>query len=241
MILTWNDGELLRRALTSVAGSLGVHPNVIVVDNGSDPPATVHEGVTLVRNPTNRGVAPARNQGAALGSAPLVCFLDSDAVLGPDSLRQLAAAVAGEDKIGIAVPVFGGQRPEESAGIAPSARVKIARVLGLRADYETAPRAPDASVWDVDFGIGACQVVRREAFQAVDGLDETYFYGPEDVDFCLRVKDRGWRVVQVADAAVDHPARRRNRQLLSVRGLRHAMAVTKHLWRHRRPSGLSRR
>lgn len=235
VILTWNDGPLLSRALTSVFACEDVRLNVIVVDNASSPPADVedHPSVSLIRNNANRGVAPARNQGAKLGSAPLVCFLDSDAVLHPESLARLSNAVLSQGRVALAAPVFVGQAPGASGGRAPTLRRKLARMAGLSDRYEEADRAPGATTWDVDFAIGACQLVRRAAFEEVGGLDESYFYGPEDVDFCLRLREAGWRIVQVADAPVEHPPRRRNRRLLTVRGIRHAWAVCRHLWRHR--------
>ncbi len=232
VILTWNDGDLLRSAVASALASEGVDVNVFVVDNGSEPPATVVDDprVTLRRNPTNRGVAPARNQGARLGSAPLICFLDSDARLRPTTLAALAEPLGAPD-VALAAPVFSGQRPEESAGRAPSLVDKALRVSGLRRDYRSV--ATVGPWWDVDFAIGACQLVRRGAFEAAGGFDESYFYGPEDVDLCLRLREDGARVVQVGTAACDHPPRRRNRGLLTRRGIRHGRAVARHLWRHR--------
>lgn len=235
VVLTWNDGPLLVAAVDSALASEGVDVRVAVVDNGSEPPATVPDDtrVTLVRNPVNLGVAPARNQGVGATSAALVCLLDSDARLETGALAALAAALADDPGAGLAVPVFVGQPPEASAGRAPTLRTKLDRVTNRRSTYES-DRPADAAVWDVDFGIGACQLFRREAFDRVGGLDETYFYGPEDVDFCLRLKVDGWRMVQVAGAAVHHPARRRFRGLATRRGAQHAKAVIRHLWRHRR-------
>jgi len=188
--------------------------------------------VMLHRNETNRGVAPARNQGVAAGSHPLVCLLDSDARLHPTSLAALVDVVVADDTVGLAAPVFAGQRPTDSAGAAPTLSRKAARAMGFTSTYREGG-AEAGGVREVDFAIGACQVFRREAFDAVDGLDETYFYGPEDVDFCLRLKEAGWRVVQVSAAVVDHPPRRRNRKLFTKRGLAHAVAVLRHLRRHR--------
>lgn len=233
VILTWNDGVLLGEAVSSALASEGVDVNVLVVDNGSDPPAAVADDprVTLVRNPANRGVAPARNQGAALGSAPVICFLDSDARLLPTTLASLAGALRAEPDVALAAPVFCGQRPEESAGRAPSLTDKVLRVLDLRTSYR--PVATEGPSWDVDFAIGACQVVRRDAFERAGGFDESYFYGPEDVDLCLRLREAGSRVVQVGAAACEHPPRRRNRRLFTKRGIQHGRAVVRHLWRHR--------
>jgi GT2 family glycosyltransferase len=237
VILTWNDGPLLEIALDSALTSKAVDVRVIVVDNASDPPAEVPDDprVRLVANGLNRGVAPARNQGARQGSAPFVCFLDSDARLEPDALARLLAPMLADPTVAMTAPVFIGQAPGASAGKAPTARTKLARLTNRRTDYETAAVGPgaDADEWDVDFAIGACQLFRRSAFDAVGGLDESYFYGPEDVDFCLRIREQGARIVQVRGAAVEHPPRRRNRGLLSKRGLAHAWAVTRHLWRHR--------
>ncbi|MEZ5322862.1 MAG: glycosyltransferase [Microthrixaceae bacterium] len=247
VVLTWNDGEMLDRAVRSALDSVGVDVRVWVVDNGSEPPAridhvtcagepsatrrdaaTVTRGrVHLLRNERNRGVAAARNQGVSRGEAPFVLLLDSDAVLEPGCVGALLDALA-EPGVGLAAPVFVGQRPEQSAGRRPSLRVKAARALNRRDDYDRT-RIGDQSVWPVDFAIGACQLFRREAWDAVGGLDEGYFYGPEDVDFCDRLSRAGWNLVQVLDARCEHPARRRHKNLLTLQGVRHGAAVCRHL------------
>ena len=234
VVLTWNDGPLLDRCLASVRASEGVDVELVVVDNGSTPPAAVPGSLaaTVVRNDENRGVAPGRNQGVAASRADLVCLLDSDAVVGPSALRRMADVLAADDRIALVAPVFEDQAPEASAGRAPSLVRKLGRAVGWRTDYAPGPGGP-APLRRVDFAIGACQLFRRQAFEAVGGLDETYFYGPEDVDFCLRLRLAGWEIVQVGDAPVRHPPRRRNRRLLTRRGIDHGRAVARHLWRHR--------
>ena len=238
VVLTWNDGDILVEAVRSALDSVDVDVSVIVVDNGSDPPAQTADDprVTLIRKEVNLGVAAGRNVGVGAGSAEFVCLLDSDARLEPDCLAALVAPLREDAAIALAVPVFVDQRPEASAGPAPTTLTKLSRGLNLRDTYR--PVAHDGDRWDVDFGIGACQVFRRVAFEAVDGLDESYFYGPEDVDFCLRLRSKGWRIVQVAAAACHHPPRRRFRRVLTRRGLQHAAAIAAHQWRHR---GFARR
>lgn len=233
IVITWNDGRLLDAAVESALGSIGVAPRVTVVDNGSDPPADVPAGVGLIRNDTNRGVAAARNQGIRIGTAPLVCVLDSDARLEPTCLARLAEQVLSDPGVGMAAPVFVGQAPEASAGRAPTLGRKVLRGVGLVDTYEPVAGAARLLVWPVDFAIGACQLFRRSSFEDVGGLDETYFYGPEDVDFCLRIRHAGHGIVQVGDASCHHPPRRRNRRIVSRRGVRHAWAIGRHTWRHR--------
>lgn len=234
MILTWNDGDLLAKAIDSALASEGVDPSVIVVDNGSDPPATTPAAVRLLRNEANAGVAAGRNQGIAAGTSPLVCLLDSDAELTPTALRTLVdeLTTTGADLV---VPVFDGQAPEASAGMAPTLGRKVLRMAGRTAHYRpTFGVEADDRSWPVEFGIGACQVFQRDRWEAVDGIDESFFYGPEDVDFCLRLIDAGGEVRQVAGAPVVHPPRRRHRKPVTAAGLRHAGAIGRYLLRHRK-------
>ncbi len=235
VILTWNDGELLRHSVESVHSSTDVDARVIVVDNGSDPPAAPphRDGDVLMSNSTNRGVAAGRNQGALRGSAPFVCLLDSDAELRPASLRRMLDVLASDDDIALVAPVFEGQAPTSSGGRAPTLSVKLRRLLGRTDEYQAVDPSDGNDPFDVDFAIGACQVFRRQAYEAVGGLDERYFYGPEDVDFCLRLREAGWRILQVPAAPCLHPPRRRHRNVFSVAGVRHALAVGRFLWRHR--------
>lgn len=231
VILTWNDGDLLAQAVASALGSEDVDVAVIVVDNGSQPPAEVPAGVRLLRSEENLGVSRGRNRGVRAGTSPYVCLLDSDAFLHPAALAALIRVV-GQDDVGLAGPVFSEQAPEDSGGAAPTLGRKLSRVLGRTSSYASV-RPEGSTTWDVDFVIGACQVFRREAYLAVGGIDERWFYGPEDADFCLRLRNAGWRVLQTSDARCDHPPRRRNRHLLTRRGLAHGKAVVEFLWRHR--------
>lgn len=233
VILTWNDGDLLRQAVDSAFSAEGVSVNVIVVDNGSDPPAECGPGIRLLRNEVNIGVARGRNQGVAAGSAELVCLLDSDARLEPATLSALVRPILDGSGVGLTAPVFTGLRPAESGGRAPGLARKLLRIAGLTNRYAPTGRSYGGAGNDVDFVIGACQVFPRRLWEDVGGIDETYFYGPEDVDFCLRIRRAGLRVVQVTNARCHHPPRRRNRQLLSRRGMRHARAVAYYLARRR--------
>lgn len=233
VVLTWNDGDLLQAAVDSALASEGVDVSVTVVDNGSDLPPDLKGGprVTLVPSLRNLGVAAGRNLGASIGTADQICFLDSDARLHPDTLLRMTGVLSSDPSVALVAPVFDGQVPEASGGRAPGLVDKIMRVTNRRDTYRSVPHTGEA--WDVDFAIGACLLVRRHEFVAVHGFDEHYFYGPEDVDLCLRLKETGHRVVQVGSAACEHPARRRNRRLVTLRGIRHAGAVARHLWHHR--------
>jgi GT2 family glycosyltransferase len=235
VILTWNDADIAEAAVASAFAQRGVDVRVVVVDNGSDPPAAFADPrVHLVRHEENLGVGGGRNLGVTAGDAPFVCLLDSDARLLPEALDRLLEPLRLDPTVGLSAPVYSGQRPEASAGVAPTFTDKVRRATNRTDCYRTTPGQGAGRWWDVDFAIGACQVFRRAAFDAVGGIDASAAFGPEDVDFCLRLRAAGWRSVQVADAGCDHPARRAFRGLATRRGLRHTAAVLRHLWRHRR-------
>ena len=236
VILAWNDEPaVLDGAVSSALGQVGPEVAVTVVDNGSQPPAALAERrARVVRSATNLGVGGGRNLGIRTGHAPYVCVLDSDARLRPGALARLVAPLAADETIGLAAPVFTGQPPEASAGRAPTLRRKLARALNRTDRYQRTPGQGRGDAWEVEFAIGACQLFRRDAFDAVGGIDDSARFGPEDVDFCLRLRRAGWRVVQVDGLTCDHPPRRAFRALWSRRGVAHAAAFGRHWWRHRR-------
>lgn len=224
VILTWNDAALADAAIAAAARSEGVTVHLHVVDNGSTAPYCPQTQMALLRRPVNEGVAAGRNIGARSGSAPLICFVDSDALLTPGALRSLADALS-DPEVAMAVPVFEGQPPEASAGARPTILRKILRGLGLTSRYHCTGRG--GPIKPVDFAIGACQLVRRSTFESLGGLDARYFFGPEDIDFCDRIRKAGWKIVQVESAGVLHDARRSHRNIFTIRGLRHALALAR--------------
>src|SRR5262249_388039 len=87
-------------------------------------------------------------------------------------------------------------------------------------------------VREVDYVIGACQVIRRTALAEVGLLDERIFYGPEDIDLCLRMRQAGWRVVYNPEAVVVHRERRVARSFLSRLGWKHFWGVLYYFGKH---------
>ena len=227
IVLTWNDQADMCRAATSALDSSRVDAHVRVIDNGSEPPAEVPEGCELVRSERNLGVGGGRNLGASASNSDLLCFLDSDAILEPDCLSRLAEAMS--EGVAVTAPVFVGQDPAVSAGTRPTVRRKLWRAVGATDRYRRRVASPDPDgCWDVDFVIGACLMVRTDVFRELGGFDDRDLFGPEDLEFCDRVRGAGWRVRQVAAARCHHEARRGHRRILSRRGLRHGLAVMRY-------------
>jgi glycosyltransferase involved in cell wall biosynthesis/GT2 family glycosyltransferase len=239
VVLTWNSARHIGAALDALGREIARVPaEVLVIDNGSTDDSVAIAAARLpqariVRNPTNRGVARARNQGARLARGRYVLFLDSDTEMRPGSLDAMvrfldthpAAAVVGPRLV---YPDGAFQYSARRFPTVPGWRRALARAVSeemLDADWSVVQR--------VDYVIGACQLVRRDVFEAVGGLDDRMFYGPEDVDLCLRVWRAGGEVYYLPDAVVVHREQRITHRRLSALTLRHGAALAYYFWKHR--------
>ncbi|RKQ92891.1 GT2 family glycosyltransferase [Solirubrobacter pauli] len=178
------------RALAAVAEHTRAVHEVIVVDNASTDgtPQRLRElPVRLIENAENRGFGPASNEGAEAARAPVLVFLNTDALVEAGWDQPLLDAVA-TPGVAAAVPLV----------LELDGRIQCAGALlgrdgtviehGNGADpRDPAYRFPRA----VDFGPGACLAVRAEAFRAAGGFDAAYapaYY--EDADLCLALAGR---------------------------------------------------
>lgn len=111
IIPTYDRPALLRRSLASALAQTGAEIEVVVVDDGSDPPALVDasDAVVLVRT-GNHGASAARNNGLARARGTHVMFLDSDDWLEPDAVSNLLGTIRAR---GVAV-AFGRWRNVEA-------------------------------------------------------------------------------------------------------------------------------
>lgn len=234
--------DLLMPCLASLTAEAPLDWEVIVVVNGDDD-GTVgavrarFPQVRLIVNARNRGVGPARNQGMAVARAPFVILLDADTTVTPGSLTGLVDALRRTPEAAVIGPRLvspSGER-QGTARDFPTLLTKLRRRLPAR----FAQGLPGDAVPDGDrpvvvgYVIGACQAIRRTALDQVGPLDEAIFYGPEDVDLCLRMWKAGWNVVwDPRFTIVHHEQRLTRRRLLSMLTVRHAIALAYFFLKH---------
>lgn len=249
ILLTWNSKGHIVPCLDSLAAAARGEPfEIIAIDNGSTDgtPEIIERrapAARLIRNRENRGVAAARNQGLVLTRTPYAVILDVDTVVQPGALPRLLDFMEAEPDVGVCGPRLllpdGAIQP--SCQLFPTLADKVARQLPGRIGRRWL-REVELADWDhegvrdVDYVVGACQAIRMRALYSVGWLDERIFYGPEDVDLCLRMHLRGWRVVYLGDAVVRHECQRVTRQRINVltlhhvRGLAHLYRTHDYLW-----------
>jgi hypothetical protein len=176
VIPTRNRPRLLAtRALPTALAQEGVAIEVIVVDDGSEPPVEVpgDPRARLIRHSIPRGVAAARNAGIGAAEGEWVAFLDDDDLWSPLKLREQLAALAGGGDFcySAAVLLDGGLRPMRIA-TAPSP----SRLLGELARRNVLP-AGSSNV-----------VARRALLRELGGFDESFGH-LDDWDCWLRLAD----------------------------------------------------
>ena len=196
--------------------SLGAEPPaaVIVVDNGSREPvgdllAARAPHVTVLRLAENRGYAGGANAGMARAleaGARVVLLLNNDARVAPGAEAAAMRALAADGRIAVVGAKVVTREDPGRLWLAWGEVTWGPSLVALRgADVADAP------AWnvprDVDWVAGCAMWFRAEALRALGLLDEAFFAYHEEVDWCTRARDAGWRVVYRPDAVVTHTGR----------------------------------
>jgi len=222
VVPTHSARELLSRLLDGLQDTTDYAPmDVLVVDNASTDDtlqwlreSTFAFPLTVLEMDRNLSFAAACNRGAAAAEGELLLFLNNDVELLEDgwlkrlvtSLDDAGAAIAGAVLVDPALASDagrGGAVHHRSLLFGPTrqdAGVLEARPRGLGTDLASAlgPDRPAAAV------TAACALVRRRAFESVQGFCELFVYGKEDVDLCLKLLLAGHEVVAGGSTVVLH-------------------------------------
>ena len=217
VIVNFNTGHWLARCLASIEASRGdIATDVVVIDNASgDGSADAAEAadVRLIRNPTNRYLSPAWNQGAAATDAPFLLFLNPDTEWFAGTLADLVAVARATPRAGIVGPML--RNPDGT--VYPSGRrfPSLANAVGhafvspITRDNRFTRRY-EMEGWDrtteraVDWVSGACMLFPRIAFDEMHGFDEGFPLYAEELDIATRLRDAGWSVVFTPAVEVIH-------------------------------------
>lgn len=222
VIVNWNAGELLRRAVESLreAGET-VTVEVIVVDNAStdssceflaDGPGACR----VLHNGENLGFARASNQGIRLSRGRYVLLLNPDARPRPGAVEAMVAFMDAHPGAGASGPML--LNPDGSLQPSGGPLPTLARLLAIHPLIGRLSPNPATPPWARDFRqpeevdeiSGACLMVRRTAIEEVGLLDEQFFLYFEDLDWCLRLRRAGWKIYYVPGAQVRHVWRSRS-------------------------------
>ena len=212
VVLTWNGRALTMECLESLASLEYENVDVIVVDNAStDGTADAvrdayGDRVTIVENSRNLGFSLGNNvriRHALENGADFVLLLNNDTVVDPALVDRLVEGITVSKDIGIVGPkIYYASPPDRIwfAGGEVSLSRGVSRHIGIR---ERDTGQYDA-VRDVDYVTGCALMAGRRVFDTIGYLDPAFTAYYEDVDFCMRARREGFRVVYVPKGKVWH-------------------------------------
>ncbi len=221
IIVNYNVREFLNNALISLFKSLeGYSSEVFVVDNASDDGSVEliqknFSQVNLITNSTNIGFAKANNQALTQSKGKYLLLLNPDTIVQEDTIEKLIAFFESHNDAGMAGCKI--LNPDGSFQLPcrrsfPTPWTAFTKTFGLSAlfpksklfaRYNLTYLNPDET-YEVDAVSGSFMMLKRELYEKIGGLDETFFMYGEDLDWCYRVQQSGWKVYYVPTTSIIH-------------------------------------
>jgi N-acetylglucosaminyl-diphospho-decaprenol L-rhamnosyltransferase len=245
VIVNWNVRDLLRRCLHSIMSNFQIE--IIVVDNASsdDSVAMIEEEfpqVRLIANSKNVGFTVGNNQGIAAGRGRYVLLLNPDTEIVGNALATMVEYMDEHPEVGALGPQL--LNPD---GSIQSSRRRFPTLATaflestilqqwfphscVTRHYYIADR-PDNEIQEVDWVTGACLLVRREAIEEVGLLDKDFFMYSEELDWCRRAKERGWKTVYLPTARVIHHGGQSSEQVKSFQHIQFQRSKIRYFRKH---------
>jgi len=223
VIVNWNTRTELESCLRSFATtSKSVAVEIIVVDNASvdGSPAMVRSefpDVHLIANSDNKGFAGGVNQGIRAALGKYIFVLNSDIVSQEGTLLKLIAAMDASPEVGAIAPRLinsDGSLQKDFFRKLPTLLQVLLFYTALSNVAKSQPRlvrkyfeeTTDELVpeYDVQQIPGGCIMVRREVIDRVGMMDEQFVLFFEDVDWCYRIREGGWKLRIINTVSMIH-------------------------------------
>jgi hypothetical protein len=242
ILISWKMKDFLRVCLTSIIKyTTGISYEIILIDNFSEDGTiemveNIFPTVCMIKNTKNRGVAPARNQGLKIAKGKYILILDADMELVENTILKLYQFMEANPVCGMvgAKLVDSNKDTQYSCKRFPSIIALISRRLeyfkfikkSKMLNYHLMKEWDHNSIREVDYLIGACQFFRSEIKDKIGLYDDNIFYGPEDIDYCLRIWKAGWKIFYYPFTKIIHYEQRiTKRNPFSIISLKHILGI----------------
>ncbi len=249
VVIAHSERDDLDRCFDSIRAHAGVSTQTVLVDNASTDDTVPWVGahypdVELIELPENIGVA-ARQHGLERAEAPLTMFLDSDAELTDGALPAMLEAFEQNPGWGLIGPrlIDGNGELQLSCRRFPARTLPLVRRPPLSWFLDDSRMVRRHLMTDIDhtrarpvlYVLGACQIFRSSLARRAGGFPDSIFLGPDDIEWCIRIRDAGGEVVYFPDATVIHRYQRRSAASpVSRVALRHLRSFAAFQWDYRK-------
>jgi GT2 family glycosyltransferase len=221
VIVSYNVKHFTEQCLRSIQSSCkNLRIEVFVVDNASSDGSVEYliprfPSVTFIANQENLGFAKANNLALSKAVGRHLMILNPDTLVSEGALETLVAYLDSNPDVGAVGPKLltrYGQFDRTSKRGFPSPWVSFCRLSGLAVLF---PKSrlfgrydllylDENQVSSIDALCGGAMILRRESYEKIGGLDETFFMFGEDIDWCYRIKLAGYQIHYVPTARIIH-------------------------------------
>jgi len=221
IIVNYNVRDFLQQSLVSLQKALkGIRSEIFVVDNASDDGSAEmvrkrFPRIRLIANTVNLGFAKANNLALKKARGKFLLLINPDTIVQEDTIRVMVEFLKTHPDVGLAgckiMNPDGSFQPACRRGF-PTPWVAFTRISGLSKLF---PKTKifgkynltylnTEETYPVDAVSGSFMMLRHEMFVQVGGLDESYFMYGEDLDWCYRIRQAGWRIFYVHSTQIIH-------------------------------------
>lgn len=208
IILTFNQLVETRQCFESLRKRTRGNYELIFVDNGSVDETRQYLAqlqnndptIQVVTNPKNLGFAAGNNQGIALATGDYVLLLNNDVILTDGWLERMIACMESDPSVGVVGPVTNNAVGQQLM------RVSLKQDDGAIQKHACQQTLKNAGSWfETHRIIGFCFLMKREVVERAGTLDERFGPGGyEDYDYCLRIKQAGYKIMVASDVFIYH-------------------------------------
>jgi len=226
IIVSYNTKDFLKKCLeslySSIAGS-SLLVEIIIADNGSTDGSlqfinSLKEkdlNLKIIDNKSNLGFAKANNLAIKKSSGRYVLFLNPDTIVQKETLKTMVKFMDKNPKVGAStcrVELTDGRLDQACHRGFPTVWNSFCYFSGLEKVFPKSKifagysltYLPLDKTHEIDAGCGAFLIVRQPVGETIGWFDEDYFWYGEDLDFCYRLKQKGWQVMFVPTTKIIH-------------------------------------
>lgn len=221
VIVSFNVKELLKDCLNSTISSLkGIDGELFVVDNNSHDATARFVGenfpdVKLIANKKNVGFSKANNQALKIAKGKYFLILNPDTKLEKDTVSQMLEFMESHKDVAVAtcrVELANGMLDRDCRRLFPTPWrafchfTKLSQIFKGSNFFDSYYMGylPENEEQEIDSCVGAFMMVRASSVRQVGLFDEDFFFYGEDLDWCWRFKEAGFKIMYTPRAKIIH-------------------------------------
>ncbi len=217
IIVNFNSTTFLNKLIQSLSHISQVINEIIIVDNNSQDinKLKTDKNITLIKKTKNVGFAKAVNQGIKKSKSKFILLVNPDCLIIDDSIIGLIKKISSDNNIGVIggkIQNYHNSEYQPTANTKPTFLTALFEFTNLKKIFPNNTYTKRFWVNDkqitndteVDSLCGAFLIFRKIINKRLNLFDENYFLYLEDVDFGLKNKKEGYKVVYSPDATIKH-------------------------------------